>query len=77
MKCCNFNCVAVLLNYIVTLVRLSLVTNKGYVLTYLLIEPTALSLCCFVVSAIFVLQLKTEWNATAAARCYNTVTRQR
>ena len=30
---CN---VAVLLNYTVTLVRLSLVTNKGYLLTYLL-----------------------------------------
>ena len=32
----NFICAAVLLNYIVTLVRLSLVTNKGYLLTYLL-----------------------------------------
>ena len=31
-----FNCAAVLLNYIVTPVRLSLVTNKGYLLTYLL-----------------------------------------
>jgi len=30
------NCAAVLLDYIVTLARLSLVTNKGYLLTYLL-----------------------------------------
>ena len=39
MQCCNFNCAAVLLNYIVTLVRLSLVTNKGYLLTYLHVTP--------------------------------------
>jgi len=46
MKCCNFNCVAVLLNYIVTLVRLSLVTNKGYLLTYLLsMEILAVERC--------------------------------
>ena len=32
----QFHCAVVLLNYIVTLVRLSLVTNKGYLLTYLL-----------------------------------------
>ena len=30
------NCAVVLLDYIVTLARLSLVTNKGYLLTYLL-----------------------------------------
>ena len=37
MCTCNFNCAVVLLNYIVTLVRLSLVTNNlGYLLTYLL-----------------------------------------
>ena len=29
---CNFNCSALLLNYIVTLVRLSLVTIEGYLL---------------------------------------------
>ena len=40
---CHFKCAGVLLNYIVTLVRLSLVTTKGYLLTYLAHNNTKLN----------------------------------